>query len=181
MIHHKKKINKIKTEIFLKEFPIIFLLQHNNFTIKNWFDFRQKLQEINNDCVEFLNVKNSLLKKSLLTLNCEDNLVSLCQGPNLILGCKDETQLKSIWNFLNSYSKLVFITCLYKKKILNHLDVETYFKTTSSVYSQFLVILDKKTQLCSILEQSIKLYPLFAVKLNHIKVLECLKQRLSSS
>ena len=42
MINYKKKINKIKTENFLTEFPIIFLLQHQNFTIKDWFVFIKK-------------------------------------------------------------------------------------------------------------------------------------------
>lgn len=178
MIHHKKKINKLKTENFLNEFPIVFLLQHNNFTIKDWFDFRQKLQEIDGDCIQILNVKNSLLKKSLLTVNSEKKALFLCQGPNLILGCKDEAQLKSIWSFLNSYSKLIFISCFYKKQILNHLDLEIYFKTTNSIYSEFFEILDRKTQLSFLLEQSLQLQPLFHIQRNSISVFECLKQRL---
>lgn len=180
MIHHKKKRNKLKTENFLNEFPIIIVLQHNNFTIKDWFDFRQKLQEISGDCIEILNVKNSLLKKSLVAINSEKNLLFLCQGPNLILGCKDETQLKSIWSFLNSYSKLIFISCFYKKQILNNLDLEIYFKTTNSIYSEFLGVLDRKTQLSFLLKQSVQLQPLFNIQQNSIGVLECLKQRLSA-
>ena len=41
---NKKIINKIKTKNFIKEFPIFFGLQHNNFTVNDWFDFKQKIQ-----------------------------------------------------------------------------------------------------------------------------------------
>lgn len=180
MINNKKKINKTKTETFLNEFPIIFLLQHNNFTIKDWFDFRQKIKEISGHNVEILNVKNSLLKKSLLIFNNKDNLDFLCQGPNLIVGCKNENKLKSICNFLNSQSKLQFISCFYKKKLLNHLDIEIYLKTTRSIYSEFIQTLDKKTHLYSTLQHNLTLHPLFWVKLNHVQIFEYLKQHLQT-
>ena len=179
MINYKKKINKIKTKSFLTEFPIIFLLQHHNFTIKDWFDLRLKLKEINN--VEILNVKNSLLKKNLLTFNNNENLEFLCQGPNLIIGCKNENDFKQIWNFINYQSKLQFISCFYKKKLWNHLDIEIYLKTTLSIYSEFIKILEKKTNLCETLEYNLKINPLFIIKSNQIQILEHLKHHLKIS
>ena len=179
MINHKKKINKIKTESFLTDFPIIFLLQHHNFTIKDWFDLRLKLKEIKN--VEILNVKNSLLKKNLLTFDNHKNLEFLCQGPNLIIGCKDENDFKFIWNFLNSQSKLQFISCFYKKKLWNHLDIEIYLKTTFYIYSEFLQILDKKTNLYHTLQYKLNINPLFLIKSNQIQILEHLKHQLEIS
>lgn len=184
MINNKKKINKIKTQKFLDEFSIKLLLQYNNFSVKDWFEFKQKIQEISENSVEILNVKNSLLKKSLLTckisnledFNAENKLNSLCQGPNFIIGCKNDNYLKSIWNYLNSNSKLIFITCLYKDQILNHLDLELYFKTDFSIYSNLFQILDKKTELSNTLEYHLKMYPLFLIQSNSIQILDILKQ-----
>ena len=79
---NKKTINKIKTENFIKEFPILFVVQHNSFTVNDWFEWRQKIQNSRATCdssfgtfknqnklngnasdIEILNIKNSLLKK----------------------------------------------------------------------------------------------------------------------
>lgn len=176
MINHKKKINKIKTQNFLENFSITFLLQHNNFTVKDWSDFRQKIQEISENSVEILNVKNSLLKKSLLTFPDKEVIKNLCQGPNFLIGCKNHKKLKTIWAFLNSNSKLVFISCFYKDQLLTHLDLEILLKTDFSIYSNFTQILEKKIELFNTLDYHLKMHPLFMIQSNSITILECLKQ-----
>lgn len=176
MITTKKKINKIKTQNFLEKFSINLLLQHNNFSVKEWFDFKQKIQEISGNTVEIFHVKNNLLKKSLHDLYNDENLEFLCQGPNFILGCKDETHLKLIWKEIQSNSKLLFISCFYHKKLWNHLDLELFLKTDSSIYLQFLHTLDKKTLLSSTLQYPLQLYPLFLLQSQCITVLESLKE-----
>lgn len=190
MINTKKKINKIKIKTFLKEFPIIFLLQHNNFTVNDWFDFRQKIQEINDKPlnIEILNIKNSLFKKILessyekstdfsVSVNNMDlnNLKFIFQGPNFIVGCKNENHLKLISNCIKSSPKLVFISCLYKNQLLNHLDFEILLKTNSSVYNNLFFNLDKKTELYSTLYNPLNLYPLFHVQSNLINILSLIK------
>lgn len=211
MINNKKKINKLKTENFLNEFPIIILLQHNNLTVNDWFDFKQKIQEISgyskdndksidlsvnstpttSNCnqvnekssnVEILNIKNSLLKKILLTSHstkiynsCEESLKSLCQGPNLIIGCRTTNQLNSIWNFINSNSKLIFISCLYKNQLLNHLDLKILLKTNLSIYLNLFQNLDIKTDLYNTLQNPLLLHPLFLVQYNFINTLSFIK------
>lgn len=206
MINNKKKINKIKTQEFFDEFSIKFLLQQNNFSVKDWLELRQRIQEISENSVKILNVKNSLLKKSLLqkkefaqnvgsscsqfsiweqnlgppffrkTANAQEKWNSLCQGPNFIIGCKTTNHLKPIWNYLNSNSKLIFISCFYKDQLLNHLDLEIFLKTDFSIYSNLFQILDKKTELSNTLQYHLKMHPLFLIQTNPITVLENLKQ-----
>lgn len=210
MINNKKKITKIKMENFLNEFPILILLQHNNFTVNDWLTFRKKIQEIttnkNSDSLpnfrkngkesntkksqtvpqlEILNVKNSLLKKILLNpdffkiSNSSPNTLNfICQGPNFLIGCKDDSHLNFIWNSINSNSKLIFITCIYRNQLLNHLDLQTLLKTNSSIYSDFIHNLDKKTNLYNTLQQSFKLSPLFLVQYNFLNTLSLVKYSL---
>ena len=182
MINTKKKINRIKTENFLKEFPIIFLLQHNNFTVNDWFDFRQKIQEINTKSsnIEILNIKNSLFKKILESSreikNIElKDLNFIFQGPNFIVGCKNENHLNFILNCIKSNTKLVFISCLYKNQLLNHLDFEIVLQTNPSVYQNLFFNLDKKTEFYNTLQNSLNLYPLFYVQSNLINILSLIK------
>ena len=176
MINHKKKINKIKTQKFLKKFSIKFLLQHKNFTVKNCFDLKTKIQEIGEDSVEIFTIKNSLLKKSLFTLNSQQEVHFLCQGPNFLIGCKNKNHLKPIWNFINSNSKLNFISCFYENQLVNHLDLEVLLKTDFSIYSNLVDILNKKTELYNLLQRELTLYPLMALQSHSITVLEHLKQ-----
>lgn len=186
MINKKKIINKIRIENLLKEYPIIFLLQHNNFTVNDWFVLKQKIQEIQNPrndhfrdkspksfveltkktkTIEILYIKNNLVKKAMTQNNCNDLpfktpqmklefLNFLFQGPNFIIGCKDENHLKSIWNCINLNSKLIFISCFHKNEMLNHLDLELLLKTNSSVYQTLLHNLDKKTEISNVLKNS---------------------------
>lgn len=176
MINYKKKINKIKTQNFLDEFSIKFLLQHNNFTVKDWVDFRQKIQEVSENSVEILNVKNSLLKKSLLTFYDKELSKNLCQGPNFLIGCKNHNKLIPIWNFLNSNYKLIFISCFYKDQLLTHLDLEILLKTDLSIYSNFTKVLEKHIDLFNTLNYHLNMHPLFMVQSHSITVLELLKE-----
>nr|QBB88984.1 hypothetical protein [Micractinium sp. LBA 32] len=176
MINNKKKINKIKTQKFLNEFSIKFLLQHNNFTVKDWFDLRQKIQEIGEDSVEIFTIKNSLLKKSLFSLNNPQEFHFLCQGPNFLIGCKNENHFKSVWSFINSHSKLNFISCFYGNQLINHLDLEVLLKTDFSIYSSLVDTLTKETELYNVLQHQLKMHPLVAVQSHSLTVLEYVKQ-----
>ena len=194
MIKNKKKINKIKTETFLEKFPILFLLQQNNFTVNDWFDFKQKIQEIqdqsdskiknleNGKKIEILNIKNSVFKKILETSTNVENsksnsLSSILQGPNFIIGCENDAQLNSIWKCVRSNKKLVFISCLYQNQLINHLDLEILLKANSSVYQTLLHQFDKKTELYSVLNQNLTLRPLISVQLDFLNVLNVIKEK----
>ena len=145
MINFKKKNKKLKTETFVNQFPILVLLQHNNLTINEWFDFKSQIQQKK---IQFLTIKNSLLKQVLLKNSpvlfdlkkkqlSSDNkefVETLCQGPNVLVGCQDLNQLESLWHYLSGDTKCIFMSCFYKGKILNHLDVEILLKTNSSIY-----------------------------------------------
>lgn len=152
MINIKKKIDTIKTQNFLREFPIIFLVQHNNFTLNDWSDLRQKIQEkqetsgdLNHksNVIEILTVKNSLLKKVLQTVYPSNKSNSrdwnwVLQGPNFIIGYKNEKNLQEIWDLIKLNPKLLFISCIYKNQLINHLDLEFLLKNYSSLYLQLI-------------------------------------------
>lgn len=175
MRKNKKKINKIKTQKFLNQFSIKLLLQHNNFTVKDWKHLFSKLQEISENSVEILSVKNSFLKKSLLTLNNQEDFQFLCQGPNFVIGCKNENHLKHLLSFIHSHSKLNFMSCFYKNQLINHLDLEVFLKTDFSIYSHLIETLNKKTELYNVLHHDLKMYPLVALQSHSITVLDYLK------
>jgi ribosomal protein L10 len=183
MTNKKKKIHKIKTENFLKEFPIIFLLQHNNFSIQDWFDFRKQLQDLKNSQsikgylhdnsqkdyqknffkdMEILHIKNTLASLVLKNTDSLETLQFLCQGPNFLIGCKTQNNFNGIWNFLNANSKVIFISCIFHGKLLNHLDIETLLKTDQAIYSQLLNTLDKKTELFIRLQETLQIYSLMS-------------------
>lgn len=157
----KKKINKIKTDNFLQKFPILFLLQHTNFSVNDWFDLKIKMGEFSEKTspITILNGKNNVLKQSL-SPDVSNSLKILLQGPNFFIGCQDERHSKLIWNYIQSHPKLIFISCIYKDQILNHLDFEKFLKLDSSVYLDLLFQLDKKTEFYQVLQHNLTLYPL---------------------
>ena len=113
-----------------------------------------------------------MLKKCLQSSNhTEKNrlelLESLYQGPNFLLGCKNQHQLYSLWNCINSHSKLIFISCFFNNQLLNHLDLEIFLKANSLTY---------QTQFISLLLNSFSIYPLFLEQLNLLSVLAVFKQ-----
>lgn len=195
MINNKKKINKIKTEIFLKKFPLLFLLQHNNLTVNDWFDLRQKLKEISekssttnelslekSSCIEILNIKNSVFKKSVPTRLLErdfkeesNSLNFILQGPNFLVGCQNPDHLKMIWHCIQSHPKLVFISCLYNNQLVNHLDFEILLKTNSSIYQNLFFQLEKKTELLHTLRPDSILHPGIAIQQNFLMALSFIK------
>ncbi len=71
-----KKINKMKTD------TILFLLQHTNFSVNDWFDLKTKMGEFSEKTspITILNGKNNVLKQSL-SRNVSNSLKILLQGP----------------------------------------------------------------------------------------------------
>jgi hypothetical protein len=217
MINPKKKISKIKTQQFLKDYPYLFLLQQKNLTVKDWLQFKNTLEEeslklISRDPKEdpernqkfnhwgVLNLKNSLLKKILTTphssveldLHLEtsesldfladsdrNTLQFLCQGPNLLLGFHNEQFLRLLWKLIQSNSKFLFISCLYKRKLLNHLDIEALLNVKISVHSDFFLALDKQTEFLTLLDQSLLISPLITIPQDLIQTLSQLKAKSS--
>lgn len=88
------------------------------------------------------------------------------------LRCQDERHSKLIWNSIQSNPKLLFISCIYKDQILNHLDFEKFFKLDSSVYQDLLFQLDKKTEFSLLLQENSNLQSLILTQ-HHL--LPCLK------
>ncbi len=187
MLNDKKKISKIKTENFLQEFPLIFLLQQNNLTLKEWFELKQQIQNLSQEassCCKIMTTKNTVLKKSLDRINfsnltkLENNqeiLNSMCQGPSFLLGCHKETLLQPLWNCIQTNPKLVFISCFYKNQLLNHLDFEILLKTTPSVYQTFIHQVDKKTELYTTLQSPLNFQLLLNVQHQLLFTLNLLK------
>ena len=197
MINFKKKNKKLKTETFVNQFSILVLLQQNNLTINEWFDFKSQIQQkkipSNSFCcqkeIQFLTIKNSLLKQVLLKNSpvlfdlkkkqlSSDNkefVETLCQGPNVLVGCQDLNQLESLWHYLSGDTKCIFMSCFYKGKILNHLDVEILLKTNSSIYYTLFSHLDKKTELYSVLQNKLELHPLLNLQTSLLAVISLLK------
>lgn len=192
MLNHKKKISKIKTENLLKEFPLIFLLQQNNLTLKEWFDLKQQIQELNqksSSSCKILTIKNTILRKRLQTFDSsnlfpknfqpletnQEIINSMLQGPCFLLGCHKETVLEPLWNYVQSNPKLVFICCFYKNQILNHLDFQVFLKTTPSIYQKFLQQVDKKTELYTTLQYHLKFQFLGNLQHNFLSTLKSIK------
>lgn len=196
MINFKKKNKKLKTETFVNQFPILVLLQHNNLTVNEWFDFKSQIQQENtlssSFCsqkeIQLLTTKNSLLKQVLVNHSgilfdlknkqLSSDIETLCQGPNVLVGCQDSTQLRSLWQYLNGNTKCIFMSCFYEGKILNHLDVEILLKTNSSIYHTLFSHLDKKTELNFVLQNKLELHPLLDLQTNLLAVISLLKQSL---
>ena len=198
MINFKKKNKKLKTETFVNQFPILVLLQHNNLTVNEWFDFKSQIQQkktpSSSFCfkkeIQFLTIKNSLLKqvllnhssvlfdfkKNQLSSHNKEFVETLCQGPNVLVGCQDFSQLESLWHYLSSNRKCIFMSCFYEGKILNHLDVEILLKTNLSIYYTLFSHLDKKTELYYVLQNKLELHPLLNLQTSLLTVISLLKQ-----
>jgi|JI81BgreenRNA_FD_contig_31_6249162_length_866_multi_5_in_0_out_0_1 hypothetical protein len=195
---NKKTINKIKTENFLKKFPIFFVVQHNSFTVNDWLEWRQKIQssclmsdralvlgnenQLNQQVseIEILNIKNSLLKKIVEASNASPksksvSFDSVFQGPLFLIGCKNDDHLNWLWDSLKLNPKLIFICCIYKNQLLNHLDLEILLKTNFSVYHNLLASLDKKTEFFNTLYSSLPNQPLNLLQYNILTHLSMLK------
>ena len=188
MINLKKKNHKRKTEAFIDQFPIILLLQHNNLTVQEWFDFQSQLEQ-KKTTLQFLTIKNSLLKGVLLNhsgsfymdekfhdKDTKKIIERLCQGPNVLIGCENSGELESIWRCLKTTTKCIFMSCFFEGKILNHLDVQILLKTHSTIYSTLLSHLDKKTELYGVLQTSLGFHPLLHLQRNLLGLLSLLKQ-----
>lgn len=198
MINFKKKNKKLKTETFVNQFPILVLLQHNNLTVNEWFNFKTQIQQKKTLSssfreqkeIQFLTIKNSLLKQVLvnhssilfdlkkkqLSSDNKEFVETLCQGPNVLVGCQDFNQLKSLWHYLSGNTKCIFMSCFHEGKILNHLDVEILLKTNSSIYHTLFSHLDKKTELYFALQNKLELHPLLNLQTNLLTVISLLKQ-----
>jgi hypothetical protein len=199
MINNKKITTLLQTQYFINKFPILLLLQHNNFTVKDWCIYRKKIQEISSNSIqngvcyktscnqlEIFNVKNSVLKKSLLNtdrfpISTKNTLHFLCQGPNFLIGCKNLDHLNAIWNFIHSDPKCIFISCIYHNQLYSHLDLEKLLETNNSIYLQLIEHCNKKTDLYSTLRQNLYLYPLYSPGYNLINILSQYKYFLQSN
>lgn len=175
MKNKKKKIAKIKTDNFLEKFPILFLLQHTNFTVNDWFDLKNKMREIDKAPIEILKSKNTVLMQSL-SPEITNSLKIILQGPNFIIGCQNENQCKQVWNYIQSHQKLIFISCIYKNKTLNHLDFEKFLKLDSSIYHELLFQLNKKTELYQLLQHNLTLHPLIVTQQQLLTCLNMVKK-----
>lgn len=183
MINLKKRNQKLKTETFVNQYPIILLLQHTSLTVNEWFHLKSQIQH-REIPFQFLTTKNSLLKEVLLhnspflhAFHDKKKVVErLCQGPNVLVGCGDSEELESLWQFLSSNTKCVFMSCFFKGKILNHLDVERLLKTDRTILNTLLSNLDRKTELYGVLRNTLELHPLLLLQRNMIGVLYLLKQ-----
>jgi hypothetical protein len=197
-MNNKTKINKIKLKTLLKKFPILVVIQHNNFTVKDWFELKQQINQLSPQLssnfllnqrledsqphLKILSIKNSLLKYVLLeTLSTQgnsfdDNLVkTLCQGPNLLIGCQSVEQLKSLFKLVSTSTKYLFISCFYNNQLLTHLDLKVLLKTNSSIYQCFISCLDKKTELYNTLQTHLEFQPLQNVQTNLLAIFSTLK------
>lgn len=199
-MNNKTKINKIKLKTFLNQFPILLLIQHNNLTVKDWFELKQQINELSAELssdfllnqrrvtsqpsLKILSIKNSLLKYVLLEKQSaqgdffDDNSVkTLCQGPNLLIGCQNVEQLQSLFKLVNTSTKYLFISCFYNNQLLTHLDLEVLLKTKSSIYQCFISCLDKKTELYNTLHTYLEFQPLQNIQTNLLAIFSALKNR----
>ncbi len=197
-MNNKTKINKMKLKTLLKKFPILVVIQHNNLTVKDWFELKQQINQLSSQLsskfllnerledsqpdLKILSIKNSLLKHVLLeTLSTrgnsfDDNLVkTLCQGPNLLIGCQSVEQLKSLFNLISTSTKYLFISCFYNNQLLTHLDLKVLLKTNLSIYQCFISCLDKKTELYNTLQTYLEFQPLQNVQTNLLAIFSTLK------
>ena len=197
-MNNKTKINKIKLKTLLKKFPILVVIQHNNLTVKDWFELKQQINSLSpqlasdfmlNERLEYsqpnlkiLSIKNSLLKYVLLETHStqgnsfNDTLVkTLCQGPNLLIGCQSVEQLQSLFKLVNTSTKYLFISCFYNNQLLTHLDLKALLKTNSSIYQRFISCLDKKTELYNTLQTYLEFQPLQNVQTNLLAIFSALK------
>lgn len=172
----KKKRTKTKMEGFLEKFPTVFLLQHTHFSVNDWIELKNKIEGISEKpfSIEILNCKNTLLKKSV-PVEISSQIHHLLQGPCFLIGCHTENQSQFIWNSIKSHPKTLFISCLFHKKIFNHLDFEHFLKLNSSVYNDLLTQFHPKTEFSQILGHNFTFPPLHLTHQNFMACLSMVK------
>jgi len=146
----------------------------------------------NNVEFQLLHVKNSLLKQYLMKnqkLSHLNSVETLCQGPNFLLGCKEVDNVKKLWDFLHTPSFLIkktempsflFMGCFYKNQILNHLDFGILLKTDLTIYQNLLLQLEKKSEIYTLLHNSLFLTPLLAAQSSLLMTFSALKAQKTS-
>jgi len=166
------------------------VLQSPNITAKDWLLFKQQIQTQENLMnFQILRVKNSLLKHLLVKNKQSINkpfIQTLCQGPNFLLGCHEISELKTLWNSLNTplwgleKPSDFLIGCFYNNSLLNHLDFEVLLKTDETVYLNLFSQLNQKSEIYTILHNSLSVSPLLEIQLSLLTTLSTIKQLKAS-
>jgi ribosomal protein L10 len=178
-------VRVLKTEKFIKKYPIILFFQHNNLSVKQWLLLRNQLKIINGG--ELLLFKNTIIENVLANKNLVD-LKSIFQGPCFALGFSNFSQFNEILKLVNpSNLKILFKTNqtstifliggLLDNKFISHLDILKIIKLDSNVHENLVLNLNQADQICHTLQTSLS-HPynqLNEVCLNFIECLEILK------
>jgi ribosomal protein L10 len=177
----KKDLYLLKTNIFLKKYPIIVFLQHNNLKVKNWSQLRVNLKTKNNSSI-FL-FKNTIMETALcntllITTQLTTNSIqSLFQGPCFAFGCTNLDELKTLWNLINSTQNIIIIGGIYSNTILNHLDLEKLLNLDNTTYDVFVNIFNQKYLLYNSLQAPLSFNIFQEIQLNLISCLLNLKEK----
>jgi len=103
--------------------------------------------------------------------NSFENVNTLFQGPTLLIGVCSLEQSKQVLYYTRKIKKLIFVGGLYKKKKINHLDLDYLLKLEKTVHANLINTLQYPLCCTALTTQSVNLYYL----LKSYKDKKCLK------
>jgi len=178
MNYLKKQINLKKTINFFSEYKIILSFQYNNLTVKEWCDFKLKLQKLKKigilftkntlmkkvqestkltNTIKYNNKLNSTLKHDIIV---ENNIKKnfFFQGPSVIVGCETIEELEYIFNLIKSSPNIILLGGWLETQPLTHLDLTKLLQVNTSSYNRLISLFANTTTFHDILNQHLKFH-----------------------
>lgn len=90
--------------------------------------------------------------------NVFEKIYTLFQGPTLLIGVSSLEQSKQVLYYTRKEKKLIFVGGLYKKKQINHLDLNYLLKLEKGVHGNLINTLQYPLYSTTLTPQSVNLY-----------------------
>jgi len=179
----KQNITFLKIQKFIRSYPIILFYQHNNLSVKQWFDLRIQLKK--EKTIDLILLKNTLTENVLSyeDFSGKEKMESLFQGPCFAIGFSNPGHLQEILTLTNQQFPIFLVGGLLNNQFINHLDVSKIVTLDQNIYNLFIGNLNQGEYLNDVLSYPLSnsINDLNQISLNLINCLECLKLNSSKS
>lgn len=169
----KKKFKKMQTGAVVEGYPFLMVLQHNNATTGDWSRLKHRLD--GEHSLRCFTVKNSVLR-GVLALRDASEMLNVCQGPTVVVGCHTVEQLHGVQDILRSTPKMVFVTCITQTGLWTHLDLEKLRQVSTTVWHTLLANLERGAELHTTLQTGLELLPLQTSLVNLVNLLSLVRE-----
>ena len=149
--------------------PNIPEVTNRRFVSQGFYTFFQKCNNVGD--VEDLYKGDNKYSPNTKKENSFENIHNLFQGPTLLIGVSSLEQSKQVLYYTRKEKKLIFVGGLYKKKQINHLDLDYLLKLEKGVHANLINTLQYPLYSTALTTQSVNLYYL----LKFYKDKKCLK------